>query len=126
MTRFFATACLGIVLSGAAQAQQLPQGTFEEGGCTTQPYAEGRIEITGNELLFYETACTLTAPEPVRGMAGAYLYDGRCSGEGMEWTGRYLLMPGWGDQLVLVYEGYAGIYARCETAQQEAPGGGSK
>lgn len=126
MTRIFLTACVATLLGSGAMAQHLPQGIYEQGTCSENPYSDTRIEISGNELLFYESACTLSNPEPVRGMAGAYLYDGACSGEGMEWSGRYLLMPGWGDQLVLVYEGYAAMYALCEAGQTGGAGGGTK
>lgn len=128
MTRISMMAgALALIPFGLA-AQELPQGRYELENCSGNPYSDGVLEISGRQLLFYESACDLSNPEPVRGMAGAYLWDGQCSGEGESWTARYLIMPGWESEIVFVQEHWAGTYAYCGAAASPAPapGTGSK
>lgn len=126
MTRFLTAACCLCLSATAALSQALPEGRYELNGCSGNPYSDGVIELSGSEILFYESACTLSNPEAVRGMAGAFLYDGQCSGEGETWTGRYMIMPGWESSVVLVQEHWAGVYDYCGPVTAPVPGGGSK
>jgi hypothetical protein len=121
-----AAAAFALGAAGSVAAQGLPQGAYELEACSGNPYSDARIEIAGNRVLFYESACTQIDPEPVRGMEGAVLYDGDCAGEGMEWQTRYMVMPGWEERLVLVQERWAGVYAYCGPAETPVPGAGSK
>ena len=128
MTRMMAAAALVLAAgAGGALAQALPEGAYELDACSGNPYSDTRIEISGNRILFYESACTLTPAGPVPGFEGAYFYDGQCSGEGETWTERYMLMPSWDNGLVNVQPNWAGTYAYCGPATAPAPApGGSK
>lgn len=108
---------------GWASAQNLPQGRYELNGCSGNPYSDGVMELNGSQILFYESACTVSNPVAVQGMARAYLYDAQCSGEGETWTARYLIMPGWENEVVFVQEHWAGVYAYCGpvTSYEPAP-----
>ncbi|MES0884328.1 hypothetical protein [Roseibium sp. SCP14] len=53
--------------------------------------ADGRLEISGNELRYWEATCTLTNPVDVRGLPNTKIYDGSCEGEGDEWETRIIL-----------------------------------
>ncbi|MGI3184962.1 hypothetical protein [Nioella aestuarii] len=131
MIRMIASAGLLSLSASAAFAQNLPQGRYELNACSGNPYSDGVMELSGWEILFYESACTVSNPEAVRGMDGAYLYDAQCSGEGETWTARYLIMPGWDNDVVFVQEHWAGLYAYCGPVtsyqpEPPAPGGASK
>ncbi|WP_071675148.1 hypothetical protein [Nioella nitratireducens] len=134
MIRILTRAALLALIPLTAAAQEVPQGRFELETCSGNPYSDGVLEITGREILFYESACSLSNPEPVRGMEAAYLWDGQCAGEGESWTARYLIMPDWENGLVFVQEHWAATYAYCgpttapapSTPSSPAPGGGSK
>lgn len=114
MTRCLPLAVLVLALvADTARGQALPQGRYELEACSGNPYSDGVMEMNGWEILFYESACTVSNPVAVRGMEGAYLYDADCAGEGMTWTARYLIMPGWDNRIVFVQERWAGVYAHC-------------
>lgn len=124
MKRFLSLTTCAIVLGAtatAALAQALPQGSYELNGCSGNPYSDGVMELNGSQILFYESACTVSNPEPVRGMEGAYLYDAQCSGEGENWTARYLIMPGWDNAVVFVQENWAAVYDYCGPATSYVP-----
>ncbi|WP_420395086.1 hypothetical protein [Nioella sp.] len=131
MIRLFASVCVLSLAASASMAQNLPQGRYELNGCSGNLYSDGGMELNGSQILFYESACTVSNPEAVRGMAGAWLYDAQCSGEGETWTARYLIMPGWENDVVFVQEHWAGVYAYCGPVtsyepEPPAPGGASK
>jgi len=121
MIRMIATACLLSVAASAAMAQNLPQGRYELNSCSGNPYSDGGMELNGSQILFYESACTVSNPVAVQGMAGAYLYDAQCSGEGETWSARYMIMPGWDNEVVFVQEHWAGVYAYCGPVTTPAP-----
>lgn len=60
-----------------------------------------------------ETECRMTNPVAVRDL-GATLYDMDCIGEGQRWNHRALFMIDRDGQLVLVSDGMAIVYPRCE------------
>ncbi|WP_127560249.1 hypothetical protein [Nioella ostreopsis] len=131
MIRMIGSACLVSLAATAALAQNLPAGRYELNACSGNPYSDGVMELNGSEILFYESACTVSNPEAVRGMTGAWLYDAQCSGEGETWAARYMIMPGWDNDVVFVQEHWAGIYAYCGPVTPVAPapavpGGSSK
>ena len=51
----------------------------------------GPYKIEDNVFWGTEMGCELKNPVSVRGI-NATLYDGKCSGEGKQWEGRYLIM----------------------------------
>ena len=104
-------AALLILIPGLAAAQGV-SGTYQIGGCAPDGI-ETRISIIGDRIEFIESICTLTNPVAVRGMAGATLYDAVCQGEGEAWNFRLMLMPAEGGGLILVDEGHADTYQRC-------------
>lgn len=121
MIRSITLAGLVSLVTGAALAQNLPQGRYELNACSGNPYSDGVMELNGSEILFYESACMVSNPEAVRGMAGAWLYDAQCAGEGETWTARYMIMPGWENDVVFVQEHWVGVYAYCGPATPAAP-----
>jgi len=122
MTRIFTfTTCALVLGANAALAQALPPGRYELDSCSGNPYSDGEMVLNGMQIVFYESACNLSGPEAVRGMAGAYLYDAQCSGEGETWTARYMIMPGWDNEVVFVQENWAGVYAYCGPVTMPAP-----
>lgn len=133
MTRIFMiAACLTLLGAATAGAQALPQGRYALNGCSGTPYGDGGMELNGSQILFYESACTVSNPVAVQGMEGAWLYDAQCSGEGENWSARYMIMPGWDNRLVFVQERWAGVYDYCgpvtsyEPMPPEPAPGGSK
>jgi len=70
-------------------------------------------EIIGNEVVFYETSCTLSNPVNVRGM-DAQLYDAACGGEGSTYETRIMLMrPLDSDGIIVLTESYMYDWASC-------------
>jgi hypothetical protein len=97
------------LLPGVAAAQDF-SGVYQLGGCGTP--TDGRIQITGNQIVFWESACQLTNPVAVRDMGDATLFDLVCSGEGETWSYRAFFMRG-AEGLIMVRDGYAYTYRRC-------------
>ncbi len=102
-----------LLFSASAAIAQVADGEYNFIDCSGRAL-EGRVTIEGDKITFYETRCTLTNPEPVRGMEGAVLYDSECTGEGTTWTDRLLLMPEEGGGMIRVESGFALSYQRCE------------
>ncbi|MFZ7091769.1 hypothetical protein [Primorskyibacter sp. 2E233] len=72
----------------------------------------GAIAVRGNTFDGVESRCALKNPVAVRGMS-ATLYDAECSGEGMTYGYRMMLLsspPG----LTVISEGYANYLEPCE------------
>lgn len=97
-----------------ALAQEAPQGRFalDPAGCD-RAADDGVVTIEGDRIRFYESACTLTNPLPVRAMDGAVLFDAQCSAEGMTESRRLLLLPLADGGLGLAQGGLVARYARC-------------
>ena len=104
-------AALLILIPGLAAAQGV-SGTYQIGGCAPDGI-ETRISIIGDRIEFIESICTLTNPVPVRDMGAATLFDAVCQGEGENWVFRILLMPAEGGGLILLRDGHANTYQRC-------------
>jgi len=100
-----------IFLAGPLAAESY-DGTYQIGSCGGGT-PDGRMSIAGEQIQFWESACRLTNPVPVRDMLAATLYDMACSGEGETWMSRILLMPGFDSDLILLREGLVVEYQRC-------------
>jgi len=117
-TRFAAVAAI-VLLPLAATAQD---GMFEGDWAAGDPMAcdvSGNdsinlaLRIRGDVFRGLETECRMTNPVTVRDL-GAMLYDMDCTGEGDRWSYRALLMIDRDGQLVLISDGSALIYPRCQ------------
>ena len=64
---------------------------FVSWNCTSIGVDGGALAIQDNALIGVENYCELTDPVQVNGM-DAILYNGECSGEGMEYSERIMLM----------------------------------
>ncbi len=104
-------AALAVSVASGAMAQGY-DGSYQLDQCS--PYrAETRIEVTGFQIQYYESTCTMTNPVPVRDMDGAFLFDAICNGEGQTWTERVFMMAFQGDGLLQVRRGHPFTYQRC-------------
>ncbi|RDC74033.1 hypothetical protein DLJ49_04980 [Rhodovulum sp. 12E13] len=108
----------------AALALGLPAGAEEYDGryrivpgadCAAPEGDPGILRIEDDVLYGAESVCRMTDPVDVRDM-DATLYDMVCTGEGMAWRERAMLMHGAEDELVLVWDGYAFAYPACPEA----------
>ena len=99
------------LLPGLAAAQSF-DGIYQSGGCTAG-VSDSRLSIEGDSIRFWESSCQLKNPVAVRDMNGATLFDVTCSGEGETWSYRALLMQG-NEGLIMVRDGYAFTYPRCD------------
>lgn len=106
-------AALTCLPSLALGAEGLRDGIYDAYDCAV-PVSDQRVTLRGDDLTFYESACRLSNPVHVLGMAGAVLFDAACSGEGETWAARYLLMPAHDGGLIVVGEHWAERHARCE------------
>lgn len=108
-----------ILLSTAIALLSLPavagsiQGTWAQNldDCSAG-YPETQVKISGNEVLFLETTCTLDSPTGLRDMPEAKLYDLICNGEGETWSQRAFIGTSGGD-LLIYSRGHARIYMKC-------------
>lgn len=75
-------------------------------------YPETQVMISGNEVLFVETTCTLDNPTGLRDMPQAKLYDLICNGEGETWSERAFIGTS-GNDLLIYSRGYAHLYMKC-------------
>ncbi|EEW26799.1 hypothetical protein [Rhodobacter ferrooxidans] len=87
-------------------------GRYDMADCQN-PYSDGKVEVQGDAITFYETRCALSNPTAVADMAGATFYDGACSGEGQTWARRMLLSRGIGGELVVIDADGTYIYQPC-------------
>lgn len=98
----FRLSCLGLLLAAPAVAGPL-DGVFDiSPEACAQEVSDARITITGSEMRFYESVCTLGAGEAVPGIPTAWFHDLTCEGEGETWRQRVLL--------ALIYDGSSLIY----------------
>jgi len=107
-------AALATILSSTlmANAQQVAPGRYHPDSCPAG-ISDSMVTVSPGRLEFWESTCQLTNPVPVRGMAGAILFDGQCGGEGQTWTRRYMIMPSFEGGMVLVGEQWSRTYVRC-------------
>ena len=91
----------------------LRDGLYDARNCSLA-ISDERVELRDQTLIFYESACALSNPEPISGLDGAVLFDGICSGEGEEWSERYLLMLLRDGGLGVIWSHWAERYERCE------------
>lgn len=108
MTRL-ALAVAVTLVPGLAAAQDF-SGTYQLGGCGAP--TDGRIQISGSRIVFWESTCQLTNPVAVRDMGDATLFDVSCTGEGESWSFRAFLQSG-GEGMIMVRDGFAYTYPRC-------------
>lgn len=97
----------------ALGAEGVRDGIYDAYDCAA-PVSDQRVTLKGNRISFYESACDLANPVRVRGIEGAYLFDARCAGEGMEWDARYLLMHSHDGGLIVLGSQWAERHARCD------------
>jgi hypothetical protein len=112
-----AHALLALALFTTPAVSQSYDGQYQIGQCTPD-VSDSQMSISGDQIRFWESSCTLTNPVPVRDMAGATLFDAVCSGEGENWTYRLMLMPGTSfaspqTDLIMLREGSVVLYQRC-------------
>ncbi len=76
-----------------AQSLNAPEGRYlwECGNGIAWEDSDGKLEIIGNELRFWESICTLSNPVNIRDLPNAVIYDASCSGEGETWKDRIVL-----------------------------------
>ncbi len=106
-------AVTALLLCASAASAQVADGVYNFINCSGAAL-EGQVTVKGDKITFYESRCTLTNPEPVRGMTGAVLYDAQCTGEGTDWTDRMLLMPTDSGEMIRVESGFALSYKSCQ------------
>ena len=82
-----------IVPASLAQALIAPEGRYIHSCESSLAWedSDGRLEVVGNELRFWEHVCTLTNPVNVRDLPTTKIYDGACEGEGLKWSTRIIL-----------------------------------
>lgn len=102
---------LAMVSATSAGAIAL-DGTYDL-DCSAE-MSDMRVTIEGDRIRFWETRCRLTDPVNIRDMEGAVLYDAVCTGEGVDWTERMLLMPSMDGGLIRLGRGVAVTYDRCD------------
>jgi len=71
------------------------------------------LRIRGDQFRGLENQCTMTNPLTVPGI-GAVIYEMECAGEGQRSSHRALFMMDRDGQLVMISEGSARTYPRCE------------
>ncbi len=71
------------------------------------------LRIRGNQFRGLETECRMTNPLTVPGIGGV-LYDMDCTGEGDQWNYRAFFMIDRDGRLVMIADGSARTYPRCE------------
>jgi hypothetical protein len=75
--------------SGTAVAGPLDgQWALERQDCTVSPGTSDRVSlaITDTRMEFYESACEMTAIEPIGSQGSAWRVTRTCRGEGETWT----------------------------------------
>lgn len=74
---------------------------------------EGAIRIEESIFNGVSATCEMTAPVEVRDME-AVLYDMVCSSEDGDWTERAIFARAANGGLIMVWDGYAFVYDRCD------------
>lgn len=100
-------------------ANAFPQdGLFYQGfSCPAaglEPGGESTASLSFPTLCLFEQCCDLSNPINVRAMDQTFLYDGDCSGEGIDFEARLLVGEASIDGIVVVLNNAAYTYARCE------------
>jgi hypothetical protein len=119
---------VAIALGPAAAADEY-DGRYlitPDASCSAPDSAPGLLRIEDGVLHGAESVCRMTQPVAVRGM-DATLYDMVCTGEGLAWRERAMLMHGAEGELVLLWDGYAFAYPACPappTRPRPRPGAG--
>ena len=80
----------------------------------------GAIEIDGTTFRGVESECRMTRPVNVVNM-DAMLFDMDCAGEGEEWEARAMFMNANSGGLIMVWDGFAFEYDRCEAGDLPEP-----
>jgi hypothetical protein len=83
-----------------------------EADCSDLSASEGLLRIEDGVFYGAESECRMTNGLDVRGM-DAMLYDMVCTGEGLTWQERAMVMRGADGGLILVWDGYAFAYPAC-------------
>ena len=127
----FAYAVTLAVFPQIALAQSIDfTGVYHQGSaaaCKRIGTDGGAIQIDGTTFRGVESECRMTRPVNVVDM-DAMLFDMDCTGEGEEWEARAMFMNAASGGLIMVWDGFAFEYARCqaedlpEPAQAEASG----
>ena len=107
------------VLTSTASAQSLPQGVFWNrtlSECRSNSYGDGRLEISGNTMSFYESQCSLAPGRPLSDFPNGYIYSATCSGEGETYERELVILPGWDRDIEIIYmpDEYADYYSSVE------------
>lgn len=84
--------------------------TCDMSGSDSENFA---LRIRGDQFRGLETECRMTNPVTLPGIGGA-LYDMDCTGEGDRWSYRAFFMIDRDGQLVMISDGSALTYPRCE------------
>lgn len=105
------------LLAGPALAAPA-NGVYDGFDCAA-PVSDQRVTLWNDKLVYYETSCRLSMPQPVSGMADATLYWADCRGEGQEWRERTLLMTRMGGDLIIVGDGWSDRYRPCSERKPE-------
>lgn len=116
MTRLQPVALVLIALcAGPADAGPagLKDGIYDATDCAAK-FSDTRLTLSGDNLSFYESACTLSNPQGLRDFPGAVLLDASCQGEGETWTYRFILMQTRDGGMALLQEGWGDHYALCQ------------
>ena len=103
-----------MVLPLSARAE-VPDYSGTWNAACTKEAAEFAITITADGIDYYESTCTLSAPRPLPGFTAATQFTATCTGEGQEWVKPLILMSGADGGLVMVDDGFAATYLRCDT-----------
>lgn len=86
----------------------------------------GALEIKDSIFYGVEVQCRMTRPVNVVNM-DATLYTMQCSGEDQSWAERaMMMMPAEGEGLIMVWNGYAFVYDRCEEPGDSDAGDAAK
>lgn len=95
-------------------------GTYKQvanADCASIGVDGGALQIADGIFYGVEVQCRMTRPIDVMQM-DATLFTMQCSGEDQIWTERALLMQAAeGDGIIMVWDGYAFAYDRCDPAE---------
>lgn len=107
---------VALMAATSAAAQDGFEGTYRptiDADCARVGETGGALQIADGVFHGLETECQMTMPTPVRDM-DAVLYDMSCSGGGTDWQERALFMNAADGGLIMVWNGFAFHYDRCE------------
>jgi hypothetical protein len=103
-----------LALPGVAGTLDI-DGTYRlavDGDCARIGEPGGALKIEDGVLTGVDSTCRMTNPVNVRDM-DAQLFDMACSGEGLDWVERAMVMRAADGGVILVWNGYAFAYDRC-------------